>query len=362
MTPPGATEQHLQMTIECSTGEQSESIAVELRAGDAPVIDMPAPRMDLARREIGTPRRPLNGDPAAIPQEELLGMGYPPRPDPVSEPEAYADWLRRASEPIRVIEPKVVNGDVTWGAAKSPNWDGYVLQPYCSIYSICPVFNTVAGQWHVPTVRTPNGLGFGSFDGLTGMWVGMDGWGTNDVLQTGTASEAWETCYGLCWGGANYYAWTEWFPGGPHIIQSAPVSPGDVIWAWAWYPGYGNTGYLVFQNLTQGYGTKVIPEPMPSGVSYFSGNSAEWIVERPCKTVSGTTCTSYYPLANFGWDQMTSAYAKGSGCPGGYCNISNTSGFTVDMYNGSSLLAYAYPTGPSTSVYSTIEYVFVQSQ
>jgi len=362
MTAPDAIEQRLQITFECTAGAQSESVGVELRAAHEPTATMPAPRTELAKRKLGKTRAPLPADPAAIPQEELLRMGYPPRPDPVSEPDGYAEWLRQTSEPLQVIEPKAVTDDVTWGPARSQSWSGYVLEPGCSIFTTCISFNTVAGQWHVPTVTTPNGLGFGTFDGYTGMWVGMDGWGTNDVLQTGTASEAWQTCVFFCWGGANYYAWTEWYPNPPHKLTNLPVGPGDVIFAWAYYPGSGKTGYLIFNNLTTGHGSQVFPETMPAGISSFAGDSAEWIVERPCK-MSGTngTCNGYWPLAPFGWDQMTSAYAKGSGCPGGYCTIANTAGFIVDMYNGWTELAYSYPQS-STSISSTIEYGFVKSQ
>lgn len=352
VTAPGETLQHLNVTFLCSAGDQSESIAVELRANSTPTIDMPAPRADFADRalqQLGTPRPALAGDPALIPQDELIRMGYPPRPDPVTEPVAFETWLRLAAQPVRIIQNKLPlplhneRFDIN-----SQSWAGFALeQPYCNWFILCDIFEHIEGAWNVPKVYNDPGV---TRDGTLGVWVGLDGGGTasKDILQTGTGSRASQTCIysTICWGFTAYWTWTEWFPNGP-TNNPVQVNPGDEIFAEAWYPGSGRTGYLYLQNLTQGT-ARTLPEPMPSTVSYFSGDSAEWIMERQPG-----------PLPHFSnWGDrptLSWAYVQGAGCP---CTLDGNTPFVrYDMYNWGRLLTYPILTS-STSMY----WVYVQSQ
>jgi hypothetical protein len=60
--------------------------------------------------------------------------------------------------------------------------------------------------------------------------VGLDGWVTDTVEQTGTDSD----CDGDT---PHYYAWYEFFPNGGITIFSVPVSPGDQMSAEVIYNG-----------------------------------------------------------------------------------------------------------------------------
>jgi len=353
VTPPAESEQTFQVTFLCAAGDRTESMPVVLRASSTPTRDMPTVRTDFADRalrELGMPRTPLVGDPAAIPQEELLRMGYPPRPDPVKEQKQYEVWLRLASQPVRVIRPKLprtARDERFSNIVDSQIWAGFALQaPSCNYYfEICDSFNYVEGAWNVPRVWNLPGR---TWNATLGSWIGLDGGvatgGSGDVLQTGTASEAYQVCYfsTFCWGFTAYWSWTEWFGSDPHNTP-IQVNPGDWVFAEAWYPGSGRTGYLYLENLTQGTGA-TLTESMPSGVSYFSGDSAEWIMERQPG-----------PLPPSGFPQMDWAYVEGPGCP---CTLDGNTPFVqYDMYNGYDLLTYPVLTGP-TSMY----WVFVQSQ
>jgi hypothetical protein len=75
----------------------------------------------------------------------------------------------------------------------------------------------------------------------------VDGAKSNDILQTGTASEGDQHCiWFACWGVTSYWSWTEWYPNPPHDTA----------------------------NITQGF-AKTISEPMPiaKGVAFFSGDT-----------------------------------------------------------------------------------------
>jgi len=234
-------------------------------------------------------------------------MGYPPRPDPAREPSQYARWLRLASIPVTIIRSKLPPQtlDRRFGKVKNSNsWAGYALGPKaCNIWLLCSFFDRIQGWWTVPTVWTPSS----GNEGKTAVWVGLDGGpgSSGDVLQTGTTSEAWQSCFWWCVGVTNYLSWTEWWPGDPHPT-SISVNPGDEVLAEAWYPGSGTNGYLYLHNITQNI-AKTFTEPMPKayGVTFFSGDTAEWILERPAKDRWG----NLYPLAPFHWVGMSDAWA-----------------------------------------------------
>jgi Peptidase A4 family len=343
VTPSAEFNQNFKVTLPCADGKQSEWIPIALRSSSVPTRDMPAPSTefaDRALRELGTPRTPLIGDPTAIPQEELLSMGYPPRPDPIKAPDRYDEWLRLASMPVTLIRPKLapqVRDERFGNIVNSRSWAGYSVGPRsCNKYVACPYFDVVYGKWNVPGVWTPSS----GDTGITGVWVGLDGAGSNDVLQTGTASEAWSS-WG--WPFTNYWSWTEWYPGPQHVISTIPVNPGDQVYAEAWYPGSGANGYLYLHNITQNLGSTVLIQKMPPGVTYFSGDSAEWILERPTKDNWG----HLYPLAPFHWAWMSPAWAYEN-----YVTEYNvgSNDFQYNMSDWGNPLVYPVLTG-STSFY-----------
>jgi hypothetical protein len=93
----------------------------------------------------------------------------------------------------------------------------------------------------------------------------------------------------------NYCGWVEWYPSYP-ILCAFTLYPGDDIYVETYSPSGGpNEGFVYVEDeTTLTYGT--------FGLTYLGGqplvgNSAEYIVERPC-----CRGTNLYPLANYVWN------------------------------------------------------------
>jgi hypothetical protein len=149
-------------------------------------------------------------------------------------------------------------------------------------------FTHALGSWTVPTVncsKTPNT--YSSF------WVGIDGWTSSTVEQTGTDSD----CDGTS---PSYYAWYEFYPAGSVLISSVPVSPGNHISASVTYKS-GSSFTITLTNETTGKSyTKT------GTVSGAKRTSAEWIAEAPCCTRRG----GILPLADFGTVDLGEDYTE----------------------------------------------------
>jgi len=147
----------------------------------------------------------------------------------------------------------------------STNWAGYAI-------SEADVQNVV-GTWIQPTVNCANG-------GYVANWVGIDGYTSTTVEQTGTLVE--------CISGTPVYlAWYEFYPSPLTEITSITVHPGDTMYAQV-YPS-GGQYVVVLTDETTGatYTTSAT-------VSSAQDNSAEWITEAP------SSSSGVLPLANYG--------------------------------------------------------------
>jgi len=161
------------------------------------------------------------------------------------------------------------------GTGTSLNWSGYALTAAAG-----SVTNAL-GSWIVSAVTcTPQ-------TSYAAMWVGIDGYNSNTVEQTGTISY----CY---MGVANYYAWYEFYPNPMYEITSVPVSPGDRISAGVSYSGSMFT--VTIKDVSTGKAYSTSQGPIPGYP--WQRSSAEWIAEAPSSCVGGH-CT-ILPLANFG--------------------------------------------------------------
>lgn len=163
--------------------------------------------------------------------------------------------------------PRVI-GNVT--VEDSTNWSGYAVEGSS--------FTKALGSWTVPTVncsKTPNT--YSSF------WVGIDGWTSTTVEQTGTDSD----CDGST---PSYYAWYEFYPAASILISSVPVSPGNHISASVTYTS-GTSFTITLTNESTGKSYS-----KTGSVSGAKRTSAEWIAEAPCCTRRG----GILPLADFG--------------------------------------------------------------
>ena len=199
----------------------------------------------------------------------------------------------RQHAPRRVagFRPDRVIGDVT--VSDSTNWSGYAVTGSS--------FTSAKASWTVPTVncsKTPNT--YSSF------WVGLDGWTSSTVEQTGTDSD----CNGST---PSYYAWYEFYPKGSVLISGVPVSPGNKMSASVTYSGTEFTISITNESTGKTYSKS-------SRVSSAKRSSAEWIAEAPCCTNGG----GILPLSDFGTVDFGEDYTDVSGT--NYATDSSISG------------------------------------
>src|SRR2546428_410774 len=156
---------------------------------------------------------------------------------------------------------------LTDGTATSTNWSGY------AVTGAAGSVTDAKGSWIVPSVTCSSAASYSSF------WVGIDGFGSNTVEQTGTDSDCQS-------GSPTYYAWYEFYPGPGLLITDITVRPGDHLSAEA---VYSTTG-LVTVTITDA----TTAQPFTtSGGGGALGSSAEWIAEAP------SSAGGVLPLANF---------------------------------------------------------------
>ncbi len=249
-------------------------------------------------RNIATPGfvydvPPSNFNSLTASDAELQEWGFPPRPGAGMAAD-YNRWTRMVTA-TRVI-PQLVPTDISLGparqvktggavgsaiAATSENWSGYAItQKPGTFYSVNDSY--VFGEWTVPSVSPPPGFSCGSAHFYAAEWVGFDGYGSNDVMQAGTETNC----------GNSDYAWYEWYPYLQTKISSPTVSPGNFIEVEVWYTTSSPHGNFWLWNETTG-AVAGLGFSAPSGTT-LSGNSMEWVVERP--TLNGV----YTDLVNYG--------------------------------------------------------------
>jgi Peptidase A4 family len=187
---------------------------------------------------------------------------------------------------------------------ESSNWSGYAATGSTGS------FNSVSSNWTEPTA-TCNDSG----DEYAAFWVGLDGFNSDSVEQTGTDSD----CDG---GSPDYYGWYEMYPADP-VYYENPVSPGDSMSASVSVSG--DTYTLVLTDNSEGWTqTQTIDE------SGLSDSSAEVITEAPCCDSAGNPL----PLANFGTVNYSGSTVNGESMsdygPTGMYIESPTSGDTED--------------------------------
>jgi hypothetical protein len=188
------------------------------------------------------------------------------------------------------------------------NWAGYVAetnfaQPQSNSVSY------VGGNWAVPTVTGPS-----RGRTMSMVWVGIDGNNNNNVEQIGTEQEVVN-------GTAQYYAFWEMFaePAGEQQLRqkitSMTVKPGDWITAGVDYVSSGAHAGQFFLFINDDSRPNDSFTTYQSVAPYHSlpqRDSAEWIVEAPCCTLSG----GIEPLADFGSVSFGGAVAAINGVIG----------------------------------------------
>ncbi len=187
-------------------------------------------------------------------------------PNESPAPNTTGKIVPRHSGPIRDLTD---HGD---GTSTSSNWSGYAV--------LGSSFTWAKGSWVVPTA-TCTGVTKAQY---AAFWVGLDGYSSTTVEQTGTDSD----CDGPV---PTYYAWYEFYPKASFEITSVPVKPGDSIYALVYYNSTTDRFIVEVTNETTG---KTFTKS--SAVAGADRSSAEWITEAPCCTASG----GILPLSDFG--------------------------------------------------------------
>jgi peptidase A4-like protein len=164
--------------------------------------------------------------------------------------------------------------------AESTNWSGYAANG--------STYKSVSASWVEPTGTCSSGDQYAAF------WVGLDGYSSDSVEQTGSEVD----CDGRT---PEYYSWYEMYPANPVNFSNA-VSPGDNFYGSVTFNG-GSSYTLILKDTTKGW-----THTVSASLSGAANSSAEVITEAPCCTASGGSL----PLTHFSPVTFTSAAVNGS--------------------------------------------------
>jgi hypothetical protein len=197
--------------------------------------------------------------------------------------------------------PAVGVSQVAHTTVTSSNWAGYAATGSKG------TFKSVSADWVQPA-----GNCSGGGDEYAAFWVGLDGYSSSTVEQTGTEVD----CDGRT---AEYQAWWEEYPGASVEINHV-VKAGDQFAASVTFEG-SNVFQIYLHDITQGWALTTGPKlaAAPAALS-----SAEVIAEAPCCTDRG----GILPLANFGTVSFTNAEVNGA-------TLGSTSPVEIKMQDGS---------------------------
>jgi hypothetical protein len=179
---------------------------------------------------------------------------------------------------VKPGEPLSAHGGIR-NEDESTNWSGYAADT--------GTYTSVSASWVQPTGTCTSATRYSSF------WVGLDGYNSDSVEQTGTDTD----CVN---GSPQYYGWYEMYPADSFNFGST-IKAGDTITASVVYEG-SNKYKLSLADTTRGWSTSTTKT-----LSGAPRSSAEVIIEAPCCTSSG----GILPLADFGTVKVSSSVVDG---------------------------------------------------
>ena len=357
------SEDGIHAQLDCQANGKAMRYPLHLRASSSPTPGMPAPQSVMPVPKGSQVMPALSGQEAQqLSDEELIGRGFPPRPDASRSPDAYATWLDLISQPITMVSSHLVSRTdivhsvssqadsqqqgVQNGFGTSSNWSGYVSQ------GSYRGFIAAYGQWNVPSIVAceSNTTTYSSF------WVGLDGWGLQDLVQDGTEHDCTDF---LGFNFTSYSAWEELLPNQPYSQNvSLSISPGDSFWALAWvgdanryYDPNGTYAWFNMWDTTKRQGVLV---GVALGSTHYNGSTAEWVLERP--TVGG----KFAQLSDYNTALMSSPSILTSSFNwDAYSSFSNTEIWLYNNYqsgNDNNLLSAAAGSGSASIYYYWFNY------
>ena len=164
--------------------------------------------------------------------------------------------------------------------SESTNWSGYAADS--------GTYTSVSATWVQPTGTCTSATRYASF------WVGLDGYSSDTVEQTGTDTDCVD-------GTPQYYGWYEMYPADSYNFGDT-IEPGDTITASAVYEG-SNEFKLTLADTTRDWSVSTTKT-----LAGAARSSAEVIIEAPCCTNSG----GILPLADFGTINVSDSVVDGS--------------------------------------------------
>jgi hypothetical protein len=332
--------------LDCSAKGHVVSYPLHLIASTTPTADMPAPQGRVPLPKGSTIRPALTEAQAqSMTDDQLDKLGYPARPDVMTSPDKYTQWLHRVSQPMTLLPTHLVSrSDIRSAPASytSSNWSG--LEAHSTTKR---TYSAVDGTWNVPVIAVASSDGQPDYSSF---WVGLDGDGTSDLVQAGTEQDGQEFL-GILF--TDYYAWSELLPNQPTEQELFSVNPGDEIQVEVWIGtgsgapnASGKYGSFRITDVTQSQESKFY---VPLAGTYYNGTEAEWIMERP--TVGG----SLPELAAYLVTTMVDADAlKVKGTKWVACGTAANR--NISMYKGKDLLSEAIWGGKGTNF---ITFLFV---
>jgi|HubBroStandDraft_1064217.scaffolds.fasta_scaffold00831_19 hypothetical protein len=325
------------------------AVAQRISGEERSAIFAAAPRIQTSVKgvtAIASPPKDFN--PFTATNRELLSYGLPQAPDKTADPKAYEHW-QKAMLAVQSCNQHAQQGSSTSAAAHQAchatdvkaqpyssvnarsagkaatanadgtssitylNWSGIANTNKLKAWSNKTSFDEVVSIWNVPLSNHP----FGNIPCADGPWFdvtwnGIDGFSNGDVVQGGSANY-WDG--GGCKGSVATYGWVEWYPSYSILAlycndgvastsgtTLCPVGAGDDFYVIT-YGAAGTTEQFVFvEDVTQQWSGTM-------GLTYQSGpglvgNSAEYIVERPC-----CNGDNFFPLGNYVWEFFNDSFA-----------------------------------------------------
>ncbi|QNI33245.1 hypothetical protein H7849_04575 [Alloacidobacterium dinghuense] len=283
---------------------------------------------------------PKDFDPLTASDQDLEYYGFPPRPNEIAAPKAFATWQRAMAAsttritPVLEISKTLANPSTvkaappsgSSGPVTSTSWAGYVNKNGATTYGSSSFYFAIA-DYDVPNVRQATCDGGWDYAVTS---VGLDGWGSSDVLQAGT--EEAEYCSGTV--RASYYAPVyEWYPLGLTSVTSMSIAPGDELFVEVWTTSSTSGHVYLVDYSTNQY--VIVSFAAPAGI-YLVGNSAQWGM-----SLYGGLAT----LKNYISEYMSNAYAYNFSYSA--VDPGSASSFPVDMVTGLGAIATPTLLGPS---------------
>ena len=201
-------------------------------------------------------------------------------PAAASSPAVSSPSVAVSSISMSPVSMSPVSMSPTTGfGANSSNWAGWAAYGH---------HTSVSASWHEPKITCASHETSDS-----AFWIGIDGYGSHSVEQTGTQA-------GCSDGHAFYAAWTEFYPS-PSVNLSSTVRAGDSLHGTVTYLS-GHSYRLVLADSTQGWS-----HTTTGTASSATNSSAEIIAEAPTDGRTGKTMA----LTRFGSATFTSATIDG---------------------------------------------------